>query len=141
MPEELSVCRDRVHFTGWLSAEELADWYRRADILAVPSWYEPFGMVVLEGMLYGLPILASNIGGPAEILEQERTALLVPPRNPAALAHGLLRLIDDPQLRRQLGLAAARAVREQWSYARAVHKMKTVYCEGIARRRDDVCAA
>jgi glycosyltransferase involved in cell wall biosynthesis len=97
-------------------------------------------MVVLEGMLYGLPILASNIGGPAEILEQERTALLVPPRNSIALAHGLLRLIDDPKLRRQLGLAAARAVREEWSYARAVHKMTTVYSEGRARRRDDVCA-
>jgi glycogen(starch) synthase len=141
MPEELSVCRDRVHFTGWLSAEELAVWYQRADILAVPSWYEPFGMVVLEGMLYGLPILASNIGGPAEILEQERTALLVPPRNPAALAHGLIRLVDDPQLRRQLGLAAAREVREEWSYTRAVQKMRTVYTESMVRRRDDVCAA
>jgi glycogen(starch) synthase len=141
MPEELSVWRDRVHFTGWLSADELAVWYRRADILAVPSWYEPFGMVVLEGMLYGLPILASNIGGPAEILEQERTALLVPPRNSAALAHALLRLIDDPQLRRRLGLAAAQAVREDWSYARAVQKIKTVYTEGMVRRRDEFCAA
>jgi glycogen synthase len=141
MPEALFVFGDRVHFTGWLSADELAVWYQRADILAVPSWYEPFGMVVLEGMLYGLPILASNIGGPAEILEQERTALLVPPRNPAALAHGLLRLIDDPPLRRQLGLAAARAVRDEWSYVRVVQKMKTVYREGMARRRDDVCPA
>jgi glycogen(starch) synthase len=141
MPEELFACGDRVHFTGWLSVEELAVWYRIADILAVPSWYEPFGMVVLEGMLYGLPILASNIGGPAEILEQERTALLVPPRNPVALAHGLLRLIDDPPLRRQLGLAAARAVREKWSYVRAVQKMKIVYNEGMARRRDAVRAA
>ena len=141
MPEELSVFGDRIHFTGWLSADELAVWYRRADILVVPSWYEPFGMVVLEGMLYGLPILASNIGGPAEILEQERTALLVPPRNPVALAHGLLRLIDDPLLRRQLGLAAARAVREEWSYVRAVQKMKTVYSESMVCRRGDVCAA
>jgi glycosyltransferase involved in cell wall biosynthesis len=140
MPEELSACGARVHFTGWLSAEELAVWYRRADILAVSSWYEPFGMVVLEGMLYGLPILASNIGGPAEILEQGRTALLVPPRNPVALAQGLLRLIDDPQLRQQLGLAAAGAVREEWSYVRAVQKMKAVYNEGRARHRDDVCA-
>ena len=71
MPEDLWVHRDRIHFTGWLSPEELADWYQRADILAVPSWYEPFGMVVLEGMLYGLPIVASNIGGPAEILEHD----------------------------------------------------------------------
>jgi glycogen synthase len=129
MPEELSVFGDRIHFTGWLSADELAVWYRRADILVVPSWYEPFGMVVLEGMLYGLPILASNIGGPAEILEQERTALLVPPRNPVALGHGLLRLIDDPQLRQQLGLAAAREVRNTWLWERLVPKMLEVYGE------------
>jgi glycosyltransferase involved in cell wall biosynthesis len=141
MPEDLFAFGDRVYFTGWLSADELAVWYQRADILAVPSWYEPFGMVVLEGMLYGLPILASNIGGPAEILEQERTALLVPPRNPVALAHGLLKLIDDPLLRRQLGLAAARAVRDEWSYVRVVPKMKAVYREGMARRRDDVAPA
>jgi glycogen(starch) synthase len=53
MPDEFPVPPDRVCFTGWLSAEELAGWYRKADILAVPSRYEPFGMVVLEGMLHG----------------------------------------------------------------------------------------
>jgi glycosyltransferase involved in cell wall biosynthesis len=86
MPAEFPVPRDHVYFTGWLSAEELAAWYQKADILVVPSWYEPFGMVVLEGMLYGLPIVASNIGGPAEILGDGRTGILVPPRDPAALA-------------------------------------------------------
>ena len=51
MPPELVPHRERVHFTGWLSAEELAFWYWKSDVLTVPSWYEPFGMVVLEGML------------------------------------------------------------------------------------------
>lgn len=134
MPDELRGCDDRIHFTGWLTAEELADWYRLADILAVPSWYEPFGMVVLEGMLYGLPIVASDIGGPAEILEHERTALLVPPRDPVALAESFVALVDAPQLRRELGLAAARAVRQEWLYARVVQKMKTAYAESISWR-------
>lgn len=134
MPEELRGYDDRIHFTGWLTAEELTGWYRLADILAVPSWYEPFGMVVLEGMLYGLPIVASNIGGPAEILVHERTALLVPPRDPVALAESFVALVDAPQLRRELGLAAARAVRQEWLYGRVVQKMKTAYAESIRRR-------
>ena len=135
MPDDLRDYDDRIHFTGWLTAEELTGWYRRADILAVPSWYEPFGMVVLEGMLYGLPIVASDIGGPAEILEHERTALLVPPRDPVALARSFLMLVDAPRLRRELGLAAARAVRQEWLYARVVQKMKTAYAESISLGR------
>jgi glycogen(starch) synthase len=135
MPPELDGYRHRVHFTGWLSAEQLAFWYQKADILAVPSWYEPFGMVVLEGMLYGLPIVASKIGGPAEILEDGRTGLLVPPRDPIALAGELARLIGAPRLRRRLGLAAARAVRREWLYSRVVQQMKTVYAEAISLTR------
>ena len=59
----------------WLTSEQLAAWYTRADILVVPSWYEPFGMVILEGMLYGLAIVAALAGGPKEILIGERTGL------------------------------------------------------------------
>src|SRR5712671_2734761 len=68
--------RDRIHFTGWLSPNDVYRWYAAADILVVPSRYEPFGMVVLEGMLHGLPIIAADIGGPADILQHGTTGLL-----------------------------------------------------------------
>jgi len=76
LPSELHKYRSRIHFTGWLTPEQLSRWYAAADVLVVPSWYEPFGMVILEGMLYGLPIVAANVGGPAEILAHERTGIL-----------------------------------------------------------------
>src|SRR5256884_3452609 len=85
---------------GQVEAEE---WYDSADVLVVPSWYEPFGMVILEGMLHGLPIVASAIGGPAEILEHERTGLLFPPRDVEALACALLQLVENPAQRRNSG--------------------------------------
>ncbi|HLY91293.1 MAG TPA: hypothetical protein VKQ27_20075 [Acetobacteraceae bacterium] len=69
-----------------------------------------------------MPIVASSVGGPSEILEHERTALLVPPRDPVALARSFLGLIDAPRLRSEPGLAAARAVRQEWLYARVVQK-------------------
>jgi len=129
LPSGFEPYRNRVHFTGWLTQEDLSRWYQKADVLVVPSWYEPFGMVVLEGMLYGLPIAASAIGGPAEILEHERTGLLFPPRDAVALAHTLTRLVETSVLRQRLGTAAAREVRRTWLYSRVVERMRMVYDE------------
>jgi glycosyltransferase involved in cell wall biosynthesis len=64
LPPECLPFADRIHFTGWLATQEVDEWYRRADIQVIPSRYEPFGMVVLEGMLHGLPIIATSVGGP-----------------------------------------------------------------------------
>ena len=89
LPSGFERYKGHVHFTGWLSPERLARLYREVDVLVVPSWYEPFGMVVLEGMLFGLSIAASSVGGPAEILDHERTGLLFRPRDAKALAKTL----------------------------------------------------
>ena len=134
LPAELEPYRDRIHFTGWLLPDEVAAWYRQADLLVVPSWYEPFGMVVLEGMLHGLSIVATRVGGPASILKNGRTGLLVPPKDPAALTAALLRLIGDPALRRRLGAAAANEVRRAWLWPRIVERMAAVYREAAADR-------
>jgi glycogen(starch) synthase len=102
-------------------------WYAEADILVVPSWYEPFGIVVLEGMLQGLAVAASDVGGPHEILENERTGLLFPPRDVAGLGHALARLTDSESLRARLGRAGAERVRKYWSYDKVVRDMTAVY--------------
>jgi glycosyltransferase involved in cell wall biosynthesis len=129
LPQGLAAYRNQIRFTGWLQPQDLENWYRVADILAVPSWYEPFGMVLLEGMLYGLAIAASQVGGPAEILEHERTALLFPPRDVPSLAQALLRLVQDPLLRRTLGVEAAEDVRRNWLWPRQVDAMLGVLKE------------
>jgi glycogen(starch) synthase len=121
--------RDRVHFTGWLTPNDVAAWYAAADILVVPSWYEPFGMVVLEGMLYGLALAASDVGGPAEILEHGRTGILFPPRNAQALADAVIALSADPQLRERIASAGASQVRRRWLWPSLVERMASVYRE------------
>jgi glycosyltransferase involved in cell wall biosynthesis len=128
---EVYPFRDRIHFTGWLTPKELVHWYRAADVLVVPSWYEPFGMVVLEGMLHGLPIVASAVGGPADILEHGRTGLLCPPRDPRALADSIANLVGDPEHRRRMGAEAAREVRKAWLWPRILDKMRAVYREAM----------
>jgi glycogen synthase len=122
---------DQIHFTGWLSQEQLEQWYRLADIQVVPSRYEPFGMVVLEGMLYGLPIIASDLGGPKSILNDGQTGLLFPPRDVHALAAAIVRLIKDSSLRQRLATAGAIDVRQNWLWPHVVGRMRRVYEEAF----------
>ena len=129
LPPELKQYRDHIHFTGWLTPTQLAEWYLAADVLAVPSWYEPFGMVILEGMLYGLPIVAAAVGGPSEILEHGRTGILCPAKNAEALADAILKLVMDARLCRRIGVAAAAEVRNKWLWPHVVRKMRGVYHE------------
>jgi glycosyltransferase involved in cell wall biosynthesis len=134
LTDSLYPYQSQIQFTGWLSPQEVAAWYGIADILVVPSWYEPFGMVVLEGMLYGLPIAASAVGGPAEILEHGRTGLLFPAKDVGALADTLLKLVANPDLRRQLGAAAGDEVRRKWLWPHIVKKMRIVYQQAICAK-------
>lgn len=136
MVDSLLAHRSRVRFTGWLTPIEVARWYGAADVLVVPSWYEPFGMVILEGMLYGLPIAAARVGGPAEILEHGRTGLLFPPQDARALAHAILRFIENPNLRQQIGTAAAGEVRRKWLWPHIVRRMRTVYLDVAGKQKD-----
>ena len=135
LPPELKRYRDHIHFTGWLTPAQLVEWYLAADVLAVPSWYEPFGMVILEGMLYGLPIVAAAVGGPSEILEHGRTGILCPPKDAEALGDAILKLVMDASLREQIGVAAAAEVRDRWLWPHVVRKMREVYREAAFDRR------
>jgi glycogen synthase len=133
LPTQLYQYRAQIKFTGWLTPNEMTKWYRAADILVVPSWYEPFGMVILEGMLYGLAVAASAVGGPAEILDHGRTGVLFAPRDGAALAEAVLRLIKNPESIARIGQAGAREVREKWLWPRIFEKMRRVYEELVPR--------
>jgi glycogen synthase len=82
--------------------------YRSADVLVLPSRFEPFGIVLLEAMASGIPVVASRVGGIPEIVEDGRTGLLVPPGEPDRLADALRTLRDDPGFARRMGDAGRR---------------------------------
>lgn len=93
-----------VYFLGAASDEELPRYYAMADIFCAPSTgQESFGIVLVEAMSCGTPVVASDIGGYRQVLSHRREGLLVPPQQPHALATALLHLLDDPGLRRTLG--------------------------------------
>lgn len=109
----------RVAFEGSLTRDAIAALLRRADVLVTPSVPTAAGkregipVVLMEAMSSGVPVVASDLSGIPELVEHERSGLLVPPRDPEALATALRRLHDDPALRRALGAAGrSKVVRE-----------------------------
>lgn len=99
------------------------------DVLAHPSLWEGFGLVLLEAMAAALPIIASRVSAVPEIVEDEVTGLLVPPADPAALAKAILRLWENPEERKELGRAGAARLRESFSVATMVEQTARVYRE------------
>ena len=115
--EQLAPHAARVRFLGYVRGEALSYLYRAVDLVLVPSLYEPFGLVALEAMLAGRPVVAAASGGLREIVRSEKDGLLVPPGDAPALADAIVRLAEDPELRARLGeRAGEEAVREHaWS--------------------------
>jgi D-inositol-3-phosphate glycosyltransferase len=102
---------DRVDMRGAVGRDDIPALMRSADVVVCCPWYEPFGMVAVEAMACGVPVVASKVGGLAETVIHGSTGLHVPPRSPAALADAIARVLDDSALRIRLGKAAARRAR------------------------------
>ncbi len=104
--QELGVA-DMVHFAGY--QENVYPWLRRANVLALSSVLESFPTVIVEAMAVGTPVVAFDCPkGPSEIISHDENGLLVPPRDPGALAEGILRVLGDPELAVRLSDAGAR---------------------------------
>jgi D-inositol-3-phosphate glycosyltransferase len=106
---------DTVTFVGAQPQERLRAWYVAADAIVLPSYYESFGMVALEAMACGSPVVASRVGGLQTTVRDGVTGLLTPDHDAAALADTLARLLDDADLRWRLGREGVRwAAQHRW---------------------------
>jgi len=115
----------RVHFLGYRS--DISPLYAASDIAALASRSEAFGLALAEAGLFGLPVLATRVGGVGDVVEDGVTGLLVPPENCAALTQALNRLAADAGLRARLGAQAAARVRARFDIARMVAEFERLY--------------
>jgi glycosyltransferase involved in cell wall biosynthesis len=107
---------------------------RALDVLLAPSWEEPFGRSVIEGMSMSVPVIATDVGGPAEIITDGLDGILLPPRQPARWAEVAARLFADEGRRRSMAEAARRTVTERFSPERYVQGVLAAYDEALASR-------
>lgn len=114
-----SSLEDRVVVAGFVSPERLPDWYRRAQVVVAPSPFEAFGLVYLEAMACGRPVVGCSAGAFPEIVMDARGGRAVPPHDPGALAGAVIDLLEDPKAAGEMGERARRRVEEQFSIERA----------------------
>jgi glycosyltransferase involved in cell wall biosynthesis len=126
---------DRVHLAGPVAPEEVADWYRSADVLVAAPWYEPFGLTPLEAMACGVPVIATAVGGLLDTVVDGLTGDLVPPHDPDALGRALAALLDDDLRRLSYATAALDRARRNYSWTRAATHLEAVYADVLRRTR------
>lgn len=113
----------RVHFFTVVPRSELAAFYSHADIFALPSTGEGFGIVFLEAMAFGKPIIAANAGGIPDVVEHGREGLLVEPTE-EHVANALKQLLSDPALGRELGMRGKERVKNEFSFSRFEQRLR-----------------
>ena len=122
--------RDRVpEAIGFLPNDELQGRLARAAVVTCPSHREGFGVVCLEAMSHGRPVVASAVGGLRDLVVDGETGLLVPPRDPAALRAALERLLGDAELRRRLGAAGRDRAAKHFSWERVTDLTVAAYAD------------
>ena len=120
-----------VTFVGWIPNNRIKNYYKKSTIALVPSlWSESFGLVGLEAMSAGRPVIASRVGGIPEWLEDGKTGFLVEPRNPKQLAEKIIYLLSNRKLLQEMGKNARKRA-EQFSIEKHVNEIEKIYLDVI----------
>jgi D-inositol-3-phosphate glycosyltransferase len=135
-----SGVQDRVRLIGQIPRDEVPALLRSADVVVSVPWYEPFGMVPLEAMACGVPVIASAVGGHLDTVIDGRTGALVPPRDPAALAQRLRELLADPARLAATGSAAATRVRARYGWSRIAMQTEALYRQVLVGEGGDAAS-
>jgi D-inositol-3-phosphate glycosyltransferase len=131
---------DRVDLRGRVSREDLPALLRSADVVACVPWYEPFGIVPLEAMACGVPVVATAVGGLIDTVVDGVTGVHIPPRRPDAIAGAIGALLADPARRAELGRAGAERAR-RYAWDRVAAATSAVYDQLASARPAELAGA
>jgi len=124
--------KHKITYVGVISQAEVIKWYQKASVFVCPSFYEPLGIVNLEAMSCETPVVASNVGGIPEAIQNGRNGILVPPGNVVELARSIQYLLDNPQIRKKIGKEGRRRVTENFSVEIITERLCRIYNQMIA---------
>ena len=134
LANELGVGR-HVRFLGQVPQHRMPPIFRSADAVVCAPWYEPFGIVPLESMACGTPVVAATVGGLIDTVVDGVTGVHVPPRDPEAIASALQLLLADDERRERLGAAARERVESRYAWDRVAAETVRIYRSTLARAR------
>jgi D-inositol-3-phosphate glycosyltransferase len=126
LADELGVA-DRVHLYGSVARGDMPAILRSADVVACTPWYEPFGIVPLEAMACGVPVVAAAVGGMLDTVVHDVTGRLVKPKSPAHVAAAVKQLVRDRFLRQSLGAAGRDRAKARYSWDRIAADTSRIY--------------
>jgi glycosyltransferase involved in cell wall biosynthesis len=128
LTRKLGISRS-VMFEGVVPYADMPKYYKQCDVFCFPTLGEPFGEAVIEAMACGKPVIATNVGGPSEIIQDKVDGILVPPSNPEAIAQQIIRLIDDRNEAHMLGERARETAVNRFSWSTVAEKYHQLYSE------------
>ncbi len=130
---------NKVYFTGYMDAKQVCKMYKCADVSVFPSTYEPFGIVALEAMLSGTPVVVSDIGGLNEIVQHGENGMKSYAGNPNSIADSILALLYNPQLSQEVVKKAKIMVKNEYNWAKIAQDTHFTYqkaiCQTMAERQ------
>jgi len=122
----------QVDLLGQVPRAEMPGIFRSADAVVCTPWYEPFGIVPLEAMACGVPVVAAAVGGLRDTVVDHGTGIHVPPRDPEAIASALALLLGNPALQAELGAAGQKRARSRYSWDRVAGETEKAYQLAVA---------
>lgn len=135
---------NKVYFTGYMDSKQVCKMYKCADVAVFPSTYEPFGIVALEAMLSGTPVVVSDIGGLNEIVEHGVDGMKSYAGNPNSLADSILELLCNPQLAENVVKKSKAKVKNEYNWAKIAQDTHYIYqqaiCQEVAERQKNQIA-
>lgn len=129
--EELNLKKE-VIFTGERS--DIPEVMKAIDLLILASWEEPFGRSLIEAMAMEKPVISTNIGGPTEIIEDEVTGVLVPPKNPDKIAQAVIQLALKPKKSKEMGRRGRKEIQQRFNTDTYVARMLAIYKRILEKR-------
>ena len=129
--ETQNIFKDKVFFLGFVDDDDLKDYYRDCDIFVVPSLSESFGLIFVEAMSWAKPVIACDVCGISDVVKHFESGILVRPKNEYQLAEALAKLINDKDLRQEMGRRGREICEQKFEINFMVQNMVSIYLKHL----------
>ena len=126
--------QSKIELIGFIKDSEMCNYYASCDIFVFHSLYEAFGIVLVEAMASGVPVISTQVGAIPEVVRDKKTGILVPPCDPSALASAIMELIENENLRKRMGFEGRKIIEKEYNWENIVEKYENIYYDLLKKQ-------